>query len=77
LPSLIEFLSRETWLPFRYISVHAPSKGMEMPELDLTQLLAELPRWIDAIVVHPDVIEDPQNYTRLGRRLVMGKSSQI
>ena len=71
LPSLIEFLSRETWLPFRYISVHAPSKEMEMPEPDLTQLLTELPRWIDAIVVHPDVIEDPQNYAQLGRRLVI------
>ncbi len=71
LPSLIEFLSRETWLPFRYISVHAPSKGMSMPEPELTRLLAELPGWIDAIVVHPDVIEDPQNYALLGRRLVI------
>ena len=71
LPSLIEFLSRETWLPFRYISVHAPSKGMAMPEQELTRLLAELPRWIDAIVVHPDVIKEPQNYALLGRRLVI------
>jgi Xylose isomerase-like TIM barrel len=71
LPSLIEFLSRETQLPFRYISVHAPSKGMAMPESELTQLLAELPRWIDAIVVHPDVIKDPENYAPLGRRLVI------
>lgn len=71
LPSLIEFLSQETWLPFRYISVHAPSKGMAMPEPELTQLLADLPRRIDAIVVHPDVIEDPQNYALLGRRLVI------
>lgn len=71
LPSLIEFLSRETRLPFRYISVHAPSKGMAMPESELTHLLGELPRWVDAIVVHPDVIGDPQNYAPLGRRLVI------
>jgi hypothetical protein len=71
LPSLIEFLSRVTWLPFRYISVHAPSKGMEMPERKLTSLLEELPRYIDAIVVHPDVIEDPENYRLLGRKLVI------
>jgi hypothetical protein len=71
LPSLIEFLSRERQLPFRYISVHAPSKQMEMPEAELTQLLAELPRWIDAIVVHPDAIKDPENYAPLGRRLVI------
>lgn len=71
LPSLIEFLSRVTWLPFRYISVHAPSKGMEMAEDELTRLLDKLPRYVDAIVVHPDVIEDPQNYLPLGRRLVI------
>jgi hypothetical protein len=71
LPSLIEFLSGETQLPFRYISVHAPSKGMAMPEPELTQLLTELPRWIDAVVVHPDVIEDPENYAPLGRRMVI------
>ncbi len=71
LPSLIEYLSKVTWLPFRYISVHAPSKGMEIPEPQLARLLAALPRWIDAIVVHPDVIEDPQNYAALGRRLVI------
>jgi Xylose isomerase-like TIM barrel len=71
LPSLIEFLSRETWLPFRYISVHAPSKGMSMPEQELARLLLELPSWIDAIVVHPDVIKDPESYIQLGRRLVI------
>jgi hypothetical protein len=71
LPSLIDFLADGTWLPFRYISVHAPSKGMSMLERDLTRLLAELPAWIDAIVVHPDVIEDPENYVKLGRRLVI------
>lgn len=71
LPSLIDFLSRQRQLPFRYISVHAPSKEMSMPEVKLTGLLDDLPRWIDAIVVHPDVIEDPRNYAALGRRLVI------
>jgi Xylose isomerase-like TIM barrel len=71
LPSLIDFLADGTRLPFRYISVHAPSKGMSMSEPDLTCLLAALPAWIDAVVVHPDVIEDPENYLRLGRRLAI------
>jgi hypothetical protein len=71
LPSLIQFLSRVTWLPFRYISVHAPSKGMEMPEHELTRVLGELPSYIDAVVVHPDVIQDPANYRPLGRKLVL------
>ncbi|HET8956639.1 MAG TPA: TIM barrel protein [Solirubrobacterales bacterium] len=71
LPSLVKFLSRVTWLPFRYISVHAPSKGMEIPEHELTRVLGELPRYVDAIVVHPDVIQDPANYRPLGRKLVL------
>ena len=71
LPSLIQFLSRVSWFSFRYISVHAPSKGMGLPEERLTELLSALPRWVDAIVVHPDVMEDPENYARLGRRLVI------
>jgi len=71
LPSLNTFLSRVTWLPFRYISVHAPSKGMEMPEPELVRVLNELPTYIDAIVVHPDVIQEAANYRSLGRKLVL------
>jgi hypothetical protein len=44
---------------------------MVMPESELTRLLAELPRWIDAIVVHPDAIKDLESYAPLGRRLVI------
>jgi hypothetical protein len=71
LPGLIEHLAGEDWLPFHYVSVHAPSKGRVMPEPELVSLLAGLPRDVDAIVVHPDVIEDPARYRRLGRRLVL------
>ena len=71
LPSLLEYFRGEPRLLFRYVSVHAPSKGLRMSEPDLVAGLAGLPRWIDAIVVHPDVICDPANYAPLGRRLVL------
>jgi hypothetical protein len=70
LPSLVAHLAGEA-LPFRYLSVHAPAKDRAMPEAELVALLAELPPGVDAIVVHPDVIEDPRAYRRLGRRLVL------
>lgn len=34
-------------------------------------LLERIPPWVDAIVVHPDTIEDPAPYRRLGRRLAI------
>jgi hypothetical protein len=71
LPGLQSYLAEARDLPFRYISVHAPSKAMELPEAQLVERLLALPRWIDAIVVHPDVIEDPESYAALGRRLVL------
>jgi hypothetical protein len=71
LPGLVEHLAGSDWLPFHYVSVHAPSKGRVMPEAELVALLAALPCDVDAIVVHPDVIEDPARYRRLGRRLVL------
>jgi hypothetical protein len=71
LPGLLEYFRTAPRLLFRYVSVHAPSKALKMPESDLVAELARLPRWIDAIVVHPDVIRDPANYAPLGRRLVL------
>jgi hypothetical protein len=71
LPSLTAFLSEARDLPFRYVSVHAPSKDMELSEERLVESLMALPRWIDAVVVHPDVIRDPAAYAPLGRRLVL------
>lgn len=70
LPGLIEFLD-EYLLPFRYLSVHGPSKQRRRSESELVALLNSLPGWIDAIVMHPDTIEDPAAYAPLGRRLVL------
>lgn len=71
LPALLDFLADEPSLPFRYLSVHGPSKGRQMSERDLVACLASLPKSVDAIVLHPDQIEDAALYAILGERLVI------
>jgi hypothetical protein len=71
LPALFDFLAAEPSLPFRYVSVHGPSKERQMPESDLAARLAALPQFVDSIVLHPDQIEDPTHYAALRGRLVI------
>ena len=71
LPGLIDFLRQERALPFRYVSVHAPAKERAMPEAELVAALAPLLPRVDAIVVHPDTIEDAQRWRALGGSLVL------
>jgi hypothetical protein len=71
LPGLQSFLDAAPALPFRYLSVHAPVKHRRMGEGELVARLAELPPSVDAIVVHPDVMDEPERYRRLGAALVI------
>jgi hypothetical protein len=73
LPGLLAYLlsAGEATPSFRYLSVHAPSKHLKMAEPKLVDHLSRLPAFVDAIVVHPDVMSDPGEYRRLGSRLVL------
>jgi hypothetical protein len=71
LPALVRFLDEGPSLPFRYVSVHGPSKARRMPEEELISQLAGLPAFIDAIVLHPDQMGDPALYASLGSRLLV------
>jgi len=71
LPGLVRFIAAAPALPFRFISLHAPSKGRRPREADLVAMLLEVVRSVDAIVVHPDTIDDPQRYAPLGTALVL------
>lgn len=68
---LVRYLAGKPPLPFRYLSIHGPSKGRQMPEAELIDALVELSRWGHAVVMHPDTMEDPGAYRRLGRALVI------
>jgi sugar phosphate isomerase/epimerase len=72
LPGLTRFLAGVRRLRFDYVSVHAPSKGLDrITDAELVRMLARLPHWIDAIVVHPDTMRAVGEYRRLGRLLAV------
>lgn len=71
LPSLAEYLRGSRSLPFRYISIHGPSKDRQMDEEKLVTSLAQLLPLADGIVMHPDTMEDLQLYRPLGQGLLL------
>lgn len=71
LDGLLGYLRGAPALPFRYVALHAPAKSRRMPEAELVALLAGAPAWVQAIVVHPDTMEDVSRYAVLGRRLIV------
>jgi sugar phosphate isomerase/epimerase len=71
LGSLSDYLAASPPLPFRYMSIHGPSKDREMSERELVGRLSELADRADGIVMHPDTIENPAQYRVLGRKLIL------
>jgi hypothetical protein len=71
LDGLASYLAGNPRLPFRYLSIHGPSKGRTMPEARLVSALARLTDRAHAIVMHPDTMLDPAPYRVLGRKLVL------
>ena len=71
LPGLEAYLAGGPELPFCYLSVHAPVKALRMPETELVRRLSRLAPVTDAIVVHPDAMEEPALYRELGACLVI------
>ena len=71
LPGLEAYLAGAPELPFCYLSVHAPVKHLRMPEAELVERLGRLAPAVDALVVHPDAIDDPAAYRSLGSCLVL------
>lgn len=68
---LARYLAGDPSLPFRYLSIHGPSKGRLMSESALVDVLIELSAHAQAVVMHPDTMEDPASYRSLGRKLVL------
>ncbi len=71
LPALTRFLRADPSMPFHYLSVHAPSKGVDADEAERVRALMDLPSRVRTIVVHPDTMEDLEVWSALGRRLVV------
>jgi hypothetical protein len=71
LDGLLAYLREAPPLPFRFVSVHGPSKDRRMSDDELVALLERLPARVSAIVMHPDAMVDLAPYRRLGRRLCL------
>lgn len=71
LPSLAGYLRQTPSLPFRYISIHGPSKGRQMGEEELVTSLAQFSRLADGVVMHPDTMDDLRLYRPLGHKLLL------
>lgn len=71
LEPLLRFLSGKPKLPFRFTAVHGPSKNRTLDEEDLVNLLVEVARYCDGIVMHPDTMGELAPYSALGNRLLI------
>jgi len=70
LPILIDSLPTLDIGPFRYVSVHAPSRFSAGEEDRVVGLLHLIPRgW--PIVFHPDTIHEPGKWAEFGRQLAI------
>jgi hypothetical protein len=68
---LVSYLASAPALPFRYLSIHGPSKGRVMSESALVDVLLELSVHAQAVVMHPDTMVHPAPYRSLGRKLML------
>ncbi len=71
LSPLRDYICKAPRLPFRYLSIHGPSKDRQMDEEELVTVLCELAQWAGGIVMHPGTIERPDRYRILGRKLLL------
>lgn len=71
LPGLLSWLAGKPALPFWWVAAHGPTKAREMPEAELVGLLEQLSAYVQAIVIHPDTIEDLELYRGLGPKIAI------
>ncbi len=69
LPGLVAYLQSEPHVPFGYVSVHAPVKGID--PVRGYSLLHDLPPSVRSIVVHPDGTLDLDSCRGLASRLTL------
>jgi hypothetical protein len=70
LPRLASFLRSRGSLSFEYVSVHAPTKGLTSGAPDYLNVLRRLPKYVQAIIFHPDTVNEPAKLRALGGRVV-------
>ena len=71
LDGLVRYLAGRPRLPFRHVSVHSPIKGSPLgSDAERVEALLALPCEVRTLIAHPDLVEDPEPWRALGRRVV-------
>lgn len=70
LDGLVGYLTHRPRLPFRHLSVHTPIKGSRTSDAERVEALLALPASVRTLIAHPDLVEDPEPWRALGRRVV-------
>ena len=68
LPELLSALDQLELSPYKHVTIHAPSKLLEMSEGRLISILEPLTY---PVVVHPDIIKEPSHWNVIGKRLLI------
>ena len=71
LAPLVAWLDQAPALPFQWVAAHGPTKGRHLPEREFVAMLSALARHVDAVVLHPDTMEDLALYRPLGSKLAI------
>jgi hypothetical protein len=71
LPELIRSLPLLDLSEFAYVSVHAPTKLVELQEREIVHLLEDAASLHLPIVVHPDVVQSPELWRPFGSLLLI------
>lgn len=70
LPTLIKAIPALDLQQFEYTALHAPSTFTPEQEREIVYLLLQVPNTFN-LVLHPDTIHDPSNWTAFGNRLLL------
>lgn len=71
LPRLAESIRHLDLSQFSYVSVHAPSKRERLSEIEICRFLEPAASRALPIVLHPDIVEDPQNWRAFGHLVLI------
>jgi sugar phosphate isomerase/epimerase len=72
LPGLVGYLEGAGRPDFDYVSVHGPAKGWVRTSAELAiELRDAIPGFIDAVVLHPDGLSQPDAFAVLGDQVIL------
>jgi hypothetical protein len=76
LDSLISAMPTLDLRKYEYVSVHAPSSRVNFSETELVDRLKKLTVYTSALIVHPDIIKDPNNWKPIENAIVLENMDQ-